>query len=56
MTEFKFTLIFIIFITLIAIALDYYIGLEKLSKYLIVMILVGFYFGQYSTRFSKKRK
>jgi hypothetical protein len=37
-------------------ALDYFVGLENLSKYLVVIILAAFYLGQFSSRFPKKEK
>jgi hypothetical protein len=54
MTMNKFNLIFIIAVGIILTLVDYYNKIEILSKYLIIVILIAYYIGQYSTRFSKK--
>lgn len=54
MTQFKFTIIFIILITPFFLLLDYSIGLESVSKYIVIAIIAAYYLGQYSSRFPKK--
>ena len=54
MTQFKFTLIFIILTTIALIIIDYYNGFESIWKYSVILILASYYLGQYSTKFSKK--
>lgn len=54
MTQFKFTIIFIIAITILLLLLDYFIGLEHISKFIVIVIIAAYYLGQYSARFQKK--
>ncbi len=45
--------LFILVITGLWFALDYYFGGEKLMKFIVVWVLIGFQVGQYSMRFPK---
>ena len=48
-----FGLLFIIAFLIIYLILEHYFGVEVVSKFIVIWVLIGFFVGQYSTRFPK---
>ena len=53
MTQRYFGMLFILLFGAIYITLTYWVSEVKLSHFIVIWVMTGFYAGQYSTRFKK---
>lgn len=54
MTQRYFGMLFILLFVAIYIGLSYFVSAQKLSNFIVIWVLCGFYAGQYSTKYPKE--